>query len=535
DGRAAYAGEGPAVAGDAVAGLAPSFDPARGLGLAVDAGTAVAAAVHAAAAGALAGDTGPAGVAGAVDPGELRVGDAEYGVHLLTFADHAGVVPALAVDALIVVAQADDAAPPGAHDAVATGRVLAPDRRLTCGAGRVCECHVPPPFEDHLGGHVTEGRHTLRNVLSGMCQWSSVAAADDDERQQGESGDPGAEHDIVDDGRGRIGGRDPVAQRSRQVVEDVVAYPGRKQAAEQARTESESEHGEHGRERVSQQGAQRDAEQRHCREVATGAEHRPCRSRVAQPDRAVLTGQHRLTQEERGETDRQADTERDEAHRDELGSEQPAALRHRGERGADAAGGVLGGHGEHADHRESDLSEPDSEQADAGCVEGAVGDLHLAGAEPDRDQHGQAHRDGGTDQEQPVRGTQGAQLRPFGSQGVVHDRSASPAYSTLSWVSCMKAASSRARCGVNSCRVRPFWAARSPICAAGIPLTMSTWASCRATSAPDRVSASASAPACGATTRTSAREPEATNSATLVSATSRPRPITTSRSAVSSI
>src|SRR6185437_5997094 len=156
DGRAAYAGEGPAVAGDAVAGLAPSFDPARGLGLAVDAGTAVAAAVHAAAAGALAGDTGPAGVAGAVDPGELRVGDAEYGVHLLTFADHAGVVPALAVDALIVVAQADDA--------VATGRVRAPDRRLTCGAGRVCECHVPPPFEDHLGGHVREGRHTLRNV-----------------------------------------------------------------------------------------------------------------------------------------------------------------------------------------------------------------------------------------------------------------------------------------------------------------------------------------------------------------------------------
>ena len=35
----------------------------------------------------------------------------------------------------------------------------------------------------------------------------------------------------------------------------------------------------------------------------------------------------------------------------------------------------------------------------------------------------------------------------------------------------MNAASSRARCGVNSCRVRPFWAARSPIRAAGIPLT----------------------------------------------------------------
>jgi hypothetical protein len=119
----------------------------------------------------------------------------------------------------------------------------------------------------------------------------------------------------------------------------------------------------------------------------------------------VLTGQHRLTCEERGDADRRADTEDDEADRDELGHEQRAAPRYRGECGADAASGVLGGHGEHADHREGDLSEPDTEQADAGWVEGAAGDLHPAGAEPDCDQHGQAHRDGGTDQEQPVRGT----------------------------------------------------------------------------------------------------------------------------------
>src|SRR5580658_4657031 len=109
-------------------------------------------------------------------------------------------------------------------------------------------------------------------------------------------------------------------------------------------------------------------------------------------------------------------------------------------------------------------------------------------------------------------------------------------YSTSSWVSSMNASSNDAVTGVSSWTRRPWWVARSPICGAVSPLTVNDPPpSSLPTVAPAPPSAVVNAARSGVTSLTPPPPLRATKSATLVSAISRPRPITTSRSAVSDI
>ena len=99
----------------------------------------------------------------------------------------------------------------------------------------------------------------------------------------------------------------------------------------------------------------------------------------------------------------------------------------------------------------------------------------------------------------------------------------------------MKASSSEPLIGISSWIRRPCLAARSPIWGVVIPSTVSEPASPGLTVAPAAVRVAAKAIPSGVTSLTAAPPLRATKSATVVSAISRPRPITTSRSAVTDI
>ena len=108
-------------------------------------------------------------------------------------------------------------------------------------------------------------------------------------------------------------------------------------------------------------------------------------------------------------------------------------------------------------------------------------------------------------------------------------------YSTESAVSSMKTSSSEARSGVSSCSVSAALAASSPTSAADTSVTMIAPSSPTVGRAPARDSVATKRWGVGVTMRTASVLFSAVNSSTVVSAISRPRPMTTRRSAVRAI
>src|SRR5699024_9885704 len=236
-----------------------------------------------------------------------------------------------------------------------------------------------------------------------------------------------------------------------------------------------------------------------------------------------------------------------------LGEHHLPATRSRGESRTDHAGRVLARHGEHAEYDGSDL-----------------GDHHAPGDERTRvlprctardalrarcaDEDGQAGAEPEQRHQGPHRRADASQLDPLSTQHVARTcrlgldarwrlghfdggHAVAPTvawYSTLSAVKVMKASSREDCTGLSSCKERPAFPARSPICAAVVPCTWSS-SSSAVTAQPSTRRSSAMRPRSGDLTRTYDAACSSMNSRMLQSARILPRPITTRCSAVSAI
>src|SRR6516165_3147808 len=351
-----------------------------------------------------------------------------------------------------------------------------------------------------------------------------------------------------------------------QVLGQVVADRGRQQRRQQRDDEEHRGEGSDSRRGVAQQRAQGEADQAGHGYVQGGADDRSqgIMSRHRHPE--VVAAQQRLTEEERDEAGRERDGE-DAAREDgQLPPQYRQAARHRGQRRADHPGAVLTAGQQHAQHPEGHHGEDDTVQAGGNRIEGGslspAEGVVLAGGHA-REQRAEAdhQHDGG--QQGPHGGPQGAELGELreqhpalghpqrghpgrgrcrgggGEDGAHREATASAASqerkSTESSVSCMNAASSDACWVVSSKTGRWACQAAAPICSAVRPRTCRTPDSSLVTVMCGPSSSSRSRTATGLRTVTALPPARATNSATVVSAISRPRPITTSRAAVSAI
>src|SRR5579859_7533026 len=267
-----------------------------------------------------------------------------------------------------------------------------------------------------------------------------------------------------------------------------------------------------------------------------------------------------LADEERGEA---GDLAHDEGHHGEdqrLGGQYPASLRDGDQAGADHPGGVLGADAEHPEHGDGQRGDAYPIQADRGRVPAQLaGDAALGvavgGGRADEGPQADAEHDGhvqrpksrpdrtelGPLRAQHVAEGGGAEGRPVvragaADRGVGHRVAPAAWYSTLSRVSSMNASSSEARTGMSSDRTMPWAAASLPASALSIPVISMTSGPVPArTAAPASRRRAASSAAWGLRTCTDCWELDRTNSSTLVSAISRPLPITSRCSAVRAI
>src|SRR6266699_7326961 len=389
---------------------------------------------------------------------------------------------------------------------------------------------------------------------------------------------PGGEADQ----HGRVGaqeaeagpGRQRVSQAARAPVQDPtgvggqvlheVRRPRRRQQAGDRR--EHEEHGNHGGDtgsRVTHQRAQRHPDDARDRHVQRGADDVTQGVGSRDRDAQVVAAQQGLPDEEGHDAGDQHDRERHPGEDPQLRPQHRQPPGHRGERGADHPRAVLTAYQQHAQHADRQLGEQDAVQAGGDRVEtrligGAEGVVLVGGhrGEQRTDTDGQYHRG----QQRPHRGAQRPELGPLrqqdprlsdpqrllagrrGGRGCVcHGGHAATSvvafasaerYSTESWVISMKACSREACCRNSSKTGTCARQAAVPICSAFRPCTCST-SGCSlvmVTSGPS--SSSRRRPASGVRTVTELPEARPTNSSTVVSAMSRPRPTTISWVAV---
>src|SRR6204780_4044655 len=363
-------------------------------------------------------------------------------------------------------------------------------------------------------------------------------------------------------GRAELGDRVPPGVRQR--LDD----PGQ--------DEQDGYHGGDGGGRVPEQGPRGDAKHRQGGQVQPSSHHRPGYPGIAERRVGGMAADEGLAHEERREA---GDLAHDEGHHGEdqrLGCQYPASLRDGDQGGGDQPGGVLGADEEHPEHRDGHLGDGYPRLADAGGVPAQLGGdaepgVGVGGDRADDGPQGDAEHDGHGQRPEsrpdrteldPLRAQHVAeggctQGRPVvragaGDHGAGHRVPPAARYSTLSRVSSMNASSSEARTVMSSNRVMPWAAASFPTSALSIPVISMTSgpvpASGPATGAvaagallPARTVAPASrqrvasSAAWGLRTCTECWELDCTNSSMLVSAISRPLPITSRWSAVRAI
>src|SRR5690606_44273 len=190
---------------------------------------------------------------------------------------------------------------------------------------------------------------------------------------------------------------------------------------------------------------------------------------------------------------------------------------------------VLVRHHQHPEHDHRELAEDHPGEADERGVEGEpvpLAEVVELALRQRRDQHAQSDGDDHRQGERPHRGRHGPDLRPLGADDLScrHDQpfffQSSPHcccccccwagaggpecawYSTDSAVSCMKASSRDACCGLSSCSTIWCRAASSPICSALLPSTSRTPLPLSTAVIPASWNASRSCSRCGLRTRT---------------------------------
>src|SRR5579862_9257036 len=267
----------------------------------------------------------------------------------------------------------------------------------------------------------------------------------------------------------------------------------------------------------------------------------------------VVLVENRLAHPEREQHRREHERERDDGEDDDLGPEHRQPLRNGDERRADASCRVLAGDDEDAEDADRQLRQVDAGERDVERVpvrpvmRAHVPPVRRGDGGEDRGQPDRQH-DGG--EERPPRRAQRVELRPLGddharlrdaadllearNRGGRCAHAAAALNSTSSRVSSMNASSSDAWTSVSSWSVMPFLAARSPTCSGVKPEIWSAPSSV-STVTPGPTTRSRSVVACGERTRTTAPDARLTNSSTLVSAISLPRPMTIRCSAVTAI
>src|ERR1700684_915927 len=341
---------------------------------------------------------------------------------------------------------------------------------------------------------------------------------------------------------------------------DRVAPRVRQRLGDPGQDEQDGYHAGDGGGRVPEQGPRRDAEHRHGGQVQPSSGDRPGYPGIAERRVGGMAADEGLAHEERHEA---GDLAHDEGHYAEdqrLGGRYPASLGDGDQAGADHPGGVLGADAQHPEHDDGQRGDGHSRLAVPGRVPaqlagGAALGVAVGGGRADDGPQADAEHDGRGQRPEgrpdrtelgPLRaqhvGEGGcAEGRPVvragaGDRGVGHRVPPTAWYSTLSRVSSMNASSSEALTGMSSNRTMPWAAASFPTSALCIPLiSMTSWSVPAWTVAPASRQPAASSAAWGLRTCTECWELDRTNSSTLVSAISRPLPITSRWSAVRAI
>ena len=225
-----------------------------------------------------------------------------------------------------------------------------------------------------------------------------------DRRVHAEHPEPGPGGEQV---RGRLRRPDLAASVERQPLVDVHTP---RLGQEVRQDEQHEQQADGGRDRpcgMAESGADPEREQPAGRQEQAAADDGPQHVRLRQCRVDVLARQQRLPDEERGEARDPADGQRDSGEHDRLGGVDHTAARHRGQRGADHAGRVLGGDRQRAQHHDHQLAQDDTGQARRGCVEGqpvARGCLVPVRGRPPAEQRAEADGDHDHREQRPVRG-----------------------------------------------------------------------------------------------------------------------------------
>src|SRR3984957_14179771 len=311
---------------------------------------------------------------------------------------------------------------------------------------------------------------------------------------------------------------------------------------------------------MPKQGARSDAEHRQGGQDQPRSHHRPGYPGIAERRVGGVAADEGLPHEESREAGELAHDEGHHGEDQRLGCQYPASLRGGDQAGADPPGGVLGTDAEHPEHGDGQRGDGQPRRADPGRVPaqlagGAALGVAVGGGRADGGPQADAEHDG--DGQRPERRPERTELGPLAAQRVgeggcaegcpvvgagAGDRGAghrvTPVawYSTLSWVSSMNASSSEARTGMSSNRTMPWAAASFPTSALSIAVISMTSGSVPAwTVAPASRGRGARSAAWGLRRCPDCWELDRTNSSTLVSAISRPLPITSRWSAVRAI
>src|SRR5579863_7271220 len=343
------------------------------------------------------------------------------------------------------------------------------------------------------------------------------AGGEQDHRPQAEDAEPlpGRQHVS-----GLLAGlRDHLAGDRRQVPVDVVGDRARDQRDQRRHDEDQADHGGDRADHVPDEAADGEREQAEDGQV----EHREHGDRAGHE---VDGGEHRG-----------------------LGGQHRQPFRHREQRRPDRPGRVLAADHDDAEHADGELAEAEPGAEDQ---RGRVGDerdvvrvvargVPLPGHDA-RDQRAETDREEHEREERPQGGANGADLRPLGGEQAGRHGVLALPYSTLSAVSSMNASSSEGSWGVSSCSTSASDAASSPIRGAGSPVTTMAPSPVllpvplpSRTVPPSASMSSRSRAWAGVRTSTERSELRWMNSWVEVSAISRPRPITTRRSAVTAI
>src|SRR5580658_3884696 len=377
-------------------------------------------------------------------------------------------------------------------------------------------------------------------------------------------GDEQAHHAEAGPGLEGVGGVVDVSELAsglgRPELGDRVPPRVRQRLRDPGQDEQDGDHGGDGGGRVPEQGPRGDAEHRQGGQDQPSSHHRPGYPGIAERRAGGMAADEGLAREERREAGDLAHGEGHHGEDQRLGGQYPASLRDGDQAGADHPGRVLGADAQHPEHDDGQRGDGHPRLADPGRVPAQLaGDAALGGgggggraddgpqADAEHDGHGQ-RPEGRPDRTElgPLRPQHvgeggGAERRPVdraggGDRGAGHRVAPAAWYSTLSRVSSMNASSSEARTGMSSNRTMPWAAASLPTSALSIPVISMTSGSVPAsTVAPASRQRAASSAAWGLRTCTDCWELDRTNSSTLVSAISRPLPITSRWSAVSAI